>query len=38
MTVGIGDHAQRALGGAVLVEPTEVGKSFAAGYEAVTGE
>jgi glycine cleavage system H protein len=34
VTVGISDHAQEALGDVVFVEPTEVGKVFAAGEQA----
>ncbi|MFF9149529.1 glycine cleavage system protein GcvH [Streptomyces sp. NPDC014861] len=34
VTVGISDHAQKALGDVVFVELTEVGKVFAAGEPA----
>ncbi|MFE6745187.1 glycine cleavage system protein GcvH [Kitasatospora purpeofusca] len=34
VTVGISDHAQKALGDVVLVELAEVGKTFAAGEAA----
>ncbi|MFJ9939875.1 glycine cleavage system protein GcvH [Streptomyces erythrochromogenes] len=34
VTVGVSDHAQRALGDVVFVELTEVGQAFAAGEPA----
>ncbi|MFF9978331.1 glycine cleavage system protein GcvH [Streptomyces erythrochromogenes] len=34
VTVGVSDHAQRALGDVVFVELTEVGKAFAPGEPA----
>jgi len=38
LTVGITDHAQRALGDLVYVEPPEIGQRFAAGEPCAVAE